>query len=368
MTSYIIGDIQGCYDEFMALLDQIDFNERSDSLWFVGDLVNRGPNSLGVLRFVKNLVQNNAHHALVLGNHDIHLLAIAAGAQKISAGDTLEAVLKAKDRDELVDWLRKRKFLHEENFLETGAPKEKAGVLPTASSLGETDLAAGTVFMPPKKYLMTHAGIYPFWTLDQAREYARELERLFASETYPECLNYLYGNEPAIWHENLKGFDRYRFLINAFTRMRYVSREGALELTQKESPMVLSDRVSDAETLRRACKINFVARGRNRVSASFGNAEKITGVPSWDPLQARRSVISSPLVETEIKKTDYLPWFDLVEDQKWDCEVIFGHWASLKGETHHPHIINIDTGCVWGGHLTAFRTSDGKRFIQPKKL
>ena len=201
MATYAIGDIQGCYSTFRRMLDGLSFDPARDRLWLVGDLVNRGPQSLAVLRFVKGL---GARAITVLGNHDLHLLVVAAGHVRQHAGDTLNAVLRAPDRDELLDWLRRRKLMH----------------------------AAG-------RYAMVHAGLLPQWTIAKALALAREVEAALQSDDYGEFLRHMYGNQPDRWREDLTGFDRLRAIINTFTRLRLCTTAGRMEFAHKGKPVGL---------------------------------------------------------------------------------------------------------------------------------
>ncbi len=195
MATYAIGDIQGCYDELRQLLDNVAFDASNDYLWFVGDLVNRGPRSLEVLRFVKEL---GDRAIVVLGNHDLNLLVVAAGVRKPHPEDTLDALLHAPDRDELLDWLRRQQLMH---------------------------VDAG--------YAMVHAGLLPQWNIAQALALAREAETALQGPDHGEFLRRMYGNEPAQWHDDLAGYDRLRIIINAMTRLRLCASDGRMEFTHK---------------------------------------------------------------------------------------------------------------------------------------
>lgn len=195
MATYAIGDIQGCYDEMRRLLDTVTFDPARDRLWLVGDLVNRGPRSLEVLRFVKAL---GDRAVTVLGNHDLNLLVVAAGVRKPHPEDTLDALLAAADRDELLDWLRRQRLMH---------------------------VDAG--------YAMVHAGLLPQWSIAQALALAREAETELQSANYEEFLRRMYGNEPALWQTGLTGYDRLRVIINAMTRLRLCTPDGLMEFTHK---------------------------------------------------------------------------------------------------------------------------------------
>lgn len=257
MAIYAIGDIQGCYDELLRLLDFIAFDDHSDQLWFAGDLVNRGPKSLETLRFIKDL-GNSA--VAVLGNHDMHLLAAASALPSANTKTALNQVLNAPDRDELIDWLRHRPlFHHDENFC------------------------------------LVHAGIPPQWTFHQTQEMAQEVQRALLGKSYKNLLKNMYGNKPDLWSPKLKEYARLRFIINCFTRMRYCNKEGRLDF-------------------------NF------------------TGSPGSQP-------------ET------LLPWFAVPNRKSLDMRIIFGHWSSLGYYEGH-NCYAIDTGCLWGGELTAIKLGE----------
>ncbi len=261
MAKYAIGDVQGCYTSLRRLLDKIRFNPGKDQLWLVGDLINRGPHSLAVLRFIKSL---GKHAVTVLGNHDLHLLVVASGHAHLHKGDTLDAILRAPDRDELLDWLRRQKMMHAD---------------------------AG--------YAMVHAGLLPQWTIAQALKLAHEVEAALRSDDYDTFLAAMYGNKPARWRDSLKGMNRLRVITNAFTRLRVCKTDGAMEFKHKALPVALP-------------------RG-------------------------------------------YMPWFNVPARRSRRTPVIFGHWAAL-GYCDEHNVIGIDTGCVWGGSLTALRLSDRKLF------
>lgn len=199
MPTYAIGDIQGCCDEFEVLLERIDFDPRRDRLWLVGDLVNRGPRSLDVLRLVRKL---GAAVTTVLGNHDLHLLAAAlTPSEQLKSKDTLGAIFAAPDRDELLDWLRRQPILHHD---------------------------------PSLNYTMIHAGLPPEWDFEQARACAAELEHaLQDDDAASELFAHMYGDLPDRWSSTLKGVDRLRFITNCFTRLRFVHRDGRLALKHK---------------------------------------------------------------------------------------------------------------------------------------
>lgn len=256
MATYAIGDLQGCYSEFRALLDHIGFDPTGDRLWLVGDLVNRGPDSLSVLRFVKAL---GDRAVTVLGNHDLHLLAIAAGNERAAKKSNLAEVLGAPDRDELLDWLRHRPLMHVDEH---------------------------------KRFSMIHAGLPPQWTIPEARAHAAELEAVLQGPNYKDFLNAMYGDQPDRWSEQLRGYDRLRFITNCFTRLRYCTAEGRLILDQK-----------------------------GPIGSQPDNA---------------------------------LPWFRVPGRASRDDRIVFGHWSTLGYSAGH-NVWSIDTGCLWGGRLTAVR-------------
>lgn len=264
MPTYAIGDVQGCFQSLQKLLEKIQFNPDTDTLWFTGDLVNRGPQSLEVLRFIKNLGDK---HRVVLGNHDLHLLGAACGVHPTLTEDSFADILLAEDKDELIEWLCHLPLLHEE--------------------LG---------------YVMTHAGLAPMWDLPTAKRLAKEVETVLQGEQRATFLREMYGNEPALWQESLRGWDRLRCITNYFTRMRFCDRSGGLELKTKG---------------------------------------KITE-----------------------KSQEKIPWFLLPNRVNADIKIIFGHWAALSGITDTPNTYALDTGCVWGYCLTAMRLEDEERLSQ----
>ena len=195
MATYAIGDVQGCYDELQALLERVGFNRTHDRLWFVGDLVNRGPKSLEVLRFVRDL-GNRA--VAVLGNHDLHLITRYEGIQKKRADETFDDVLSAPDARELVDWLRARPMMHVEG-----------------------------------SWAMVHAGLLPQWTIDSAFSLGKEVQAALRAPNYRDFLAKLYGSKPERWEESLSGWDRLRVIVNAMTRMRFCKQDGTMEFHAK---------------------------------------------------------------------------------------------------------------------------------------
>jgi bis(5'-nucleosyl)-tetraphosphatase (symmetrical) len=254
VTRYAIGDVQGCYEELRALIQRLNFSADRDRLWFVGDLVNRGPRSLEVLRFVRSLGENAV---VVLGNHDLHLLAVAFGSRRKRKSDTLDDVLNASDRDELLEWLITRPLAHLD---------------------------------PSRRDLMVHAGLVPQWSVETAVALARDVEAALRSEPRSVFDN-MYADEPNLWDEGLQGMDRLRFTINVLTRLRVCTPEGRVDLKMKGKP---------------------------------------SGAPA-----------------------PYRPWFDVDARRSRDARLVFGHWSAL-GLVNTASVVGLDTGCVWGGSLTAF--------------
>jgi len=197
LATYAVGDLQGCLDPLKALLERIDYAPTEDRLWFAGDVVNRGPQSLEALRFVRDLGDGTI---TVLGNHDLNLLAVAAGARKQHRKDTLAPILEAHDRDELLDWLRRRPVMHRD---------EELG------------------------FSLVHAGLPPQWDLEEAQARAKELELILRGDECGKFFTQMYGDEPAKWKDSLEGWDRTRFITNCFTRMRYCDAGGRLSLDDK---------------------------------------------------------------------------------------------------------------------------------------
>jgi len=195
MATYAIGDIQGCYDELRRLLDDVAFDPVRDRLWLVGDIVNRGPQSLAVLRFLRGL---GDRAVITLGNHDLNLLVVAAGVRKPHRSDTLDELLAAPDCGELLDWLRRQRLMHVENG-----------------------------------YAMVHAGLLPQWSIAQAQALAREVEAVLRGPDYGDFLRHMYGNHPVHWREGLTGYDRLRIVVNAMTRLRLCTAGGTMEFSHK---------------------------------------------------------------------------------------------------------------------------------------
>ena len=271
MATYIVGDIQGCFIELQALLTQVNFTKGEDTLYLAGDLVARGDDSLSTLRFVKSL-GNSAK--IVLGNHDLHLLAIHAGIRKAKVSDKLDELLNAPDLDELTHWLAQQ---------------------PLIQKIGTSDA------------YMSHAGCSPQWDLPTALQQAHDAQAKISSVNRLHWLKLMYGEQPNHWQNAKTEAEKFRYTINAFTRMRYCYADGSLEFNLKDSP--------------------------EEVAVSHKNTIQ--------------------------------PWFRLsntINNTPW----VFGHWASLMGECQHSNIYALDTGCVWGGHLTMLRWHDKKLFTQNK--
>jgi len=252
LATYAIGDVQGCYDELQELLERVGFDRAHDRLWFVGDLVNRGPKSLEVLRFVKDL---GDLAVVVLGNHDLHLITQFEGFERKRKDDTFDDVFGAADARGLVDWLRARPMMHAE-----------------------------------ENWALVHAGLLPQWTVPMALSLAKEVEAALRAPGYRDFLANMYGSKPAGWDDALAGWDRLRVIVNAMTRMRFCTPQGAMEFHS------------------------------NGVRPPAG----------------------------------YRPWYEARQDDR--C-VVFGHWSAL-GLTLGERFAGLDTGCVWGGALTALRLED----------
>ncbi len=261
MSTYAIGDIQGCLEPLQCLLRDVSFDPAKDTLWLAGDLINRGPDSLETLRYLYSI---RSSVVVVLGNHDLHLLALYHGLRKANKSDTLTAILQAPDAPVLLEWLRQQPLVHHD---------------------------------PQLGYAMVHAGIPPLWTLPQALAYSHEVETQLRGPQFMDYLASMYGNEPCVWQESLQGQDRLRLITNYFTRMRFCSAEGELELTTKE----------------------------NAAAAPQG----------------------------------FAPWFSFLQRKTRDQRILFGHWAALQGQTNSANAIALDTGCVWGGYLTALCLETG---------
>lgn len=265
MAIYFVGDIQGCYDELRALLAQVSFSPEKDQLWLAGDLVARGPDSLKTLRFIKSLGDSAK---VVLGNHDLHLLAIHAGIKKAKPSDFLDELLTADDINELMDWLAKQPLIQK---------------------------------LPNENVYMSHAGLPPHWSPEQAMEQAQLASNKLASELRKDWLEVMYGEDPKQWGLAESAVEKFRFTINSLTRMRFCQLDHALDFD---------------------CKLSL-----------------------------------------EQAPSNLKPWFELVK-QSENYDWIFGHWATLMGHCKAENIHALDTGCVWGGYLTLLRWSDKKMFTE----
>jgi len=267
MALYVIGDIQGCYDELRRLLDYLQFDDGQDELWLTGDLVNRGPQSLQVLRYLKQL----PNCVSVLGNHDLHLLAVAYADAPQSSSDTLTPILNAPDRDELLHWLRCHPLLYQ---------NEDASIT------------------------MVHAGISPQWTIAEAVIYAAEAEQHIRSDRFLGFLKNMYGNKPKRWMLDMDEDSRLRYITNSFTRMRYVDDEMKLCFKTKGSP-----------------------------------GSQAAGLHPWFSLRQQPRQLQEHSV------------------------IVFGHWSTL-GYYHDDCVIALDSGCLWGGALTAVKLDPKGKILQ----
>ncbi len=266
MARYAIGDVQGCAVELRALLRRIDFRSDRDRLWFVGDLVNRGPASAAVLRLVRALGDNAV---TVLGNHDLHLLALALGtATRPKRGDTLADVLDAADRDALIEWLLTRPLAHRD---------------------------------PEHPELLIHAGLLPQWDVAAVLSLAAEVAAVLRARPR-ELLDSLYGDTPDRWHDGLRGPERWRCVINALTRLRYCDARGVMDLSCKQAPADVSGAL--------------------------------------------------------------MPWFRVPGRASAGTPIVFGHWSTL-GFLDAGDVVSLDTGCVWGGSLTAWSLDERRRCSEP---
>jgi len=264
MATYAIGDIQGCYRELLCLLEQIEFDPEKDKLWLTGDLVNRGPESLSTLTFLYNIRDSVVS---VLGNHDLHLLAVAWGHVYQRGKDTFDDILDAPNCDTLLQWLREMPLVHHD---------------------------------PKLNCTLVHAGIPPMWSVQDALKKSREVEEVLQGKKFEKYLRNMYGDLPNKWSGDLSGKERWRLITNYFTRMRFCDADGRLELN---------------------CKL-----GPGSAPAGFS------------------------------------PWFKHKKRKTKDDSILFGHWASLEGKTGSDNLIALDTGCVWGRELSAYRIEDGKWF------
>ncbi len=270
MADYFVGDIQGCFSELQALLTQVCFNTANDKLYVAGDIVARGKQSLESLRFIKSL-GNSAQ--TVLGNHDLHLLAIAEGLKRAKKSDHLDDILTAPDKIDLIEWLAQQPLLTK---------------------------------LPHEQVYLSHAGISPQWSINDAINNAKFAEEKLQSKHRAVWLTKMYGEKPNNWLAVNNDEEKFRFIINAFARMRFCFHDKSLEFTTKSAPN---------------------AQSKNLLT----------------------------------------PWYELVQLPK-ECYWLFGHWASLMGQCSNPNIYALDTGCVWGKHLTLLRWQDKKIFTEKAHL
>ncbi|ERO63257.1 symmetrical bis(5'-nucleosyl)-tetraphosphatase [Pseudomonas piscis] len=264
MATYAVGDLQGCLEPLQCLLEQVAFDPTRDRLWLVGDLVNRGPQSLETLRYLHSIRESLV---CVLGNHDLHLLAAWRNIERLKKSDTLREILQAPDCEELLQWLRQQQLMH---YDET------------------------------RNVAMVHAGIAPQWSLKKALKYAAEVEQALRDDNlFEPFLDGMYGNDPAKWDSELKGVTRLRVITNYFTRMRFCTSEGKLDLKTKEG--------------------------------------------------------------LDTAPAGYAPWFSHKERKTRELKIIFGHWAALEGQCNEPGVFALDSGCVWGGSMTLMNVDTGLR-------
>lgn len=259
---YLVGDLQGCCKPLERLLQTIDFSPSRDQLYVLGDLVNRGPDSLGVLQRLRSL---EGAATCLLGNHDLHLLAVAHGVRKPHRSDTLDPILNAADREDWLNWLRQQNLA-----------------------------------VHAHGWLMVHAGVVPQWDAAQTVALAGEVEAMLRSPDVGAFLTTMYGNEPARWDERLQGVDRWRCVVNSLTRLRFCAADGTMEFATKEGA---------------------------------------GGAPEG-----------------------YMPWFEVPGRRTQGTPVAFGHWSTL-GLINRDDLLALDTGCIWGGHLTAVRVDGATREV-----
>ena len=269
MSTYVVGDVQGCYRELELLLTQISFGS-SDELWLLGDLINRGPDNTGVL----NLALDNPNIHAILGNHDLHFLAVAMGQQTAKRMDTLQDLLSGARLEEYINYLRGLPLLYQITNIHSGPFKD----------------------VP---LLLAHAGIPSIFSVSQALALAAEVEDCLQSTNCSSFLKAMYGNQPEVWNDALTGFDRLRVITNYFTRLRYCDQRGTMELNHK----------------------------------------------------------------ADLAPKGYARWFSFPRSD--ELSILFGHWAALNGKSDASFAVALDTGCVWGGSLTALRVEDNTLFSVP---
>ncbi|GBL06112.1 symmetrical bis(5'-nucleosyl)-tetraphosphatase [Glaciecola sp. KUL10] len=262
--NYVVGDIQGCLHGLQKLLKKVKFDPKHDKLWAVGDLVARGPSSLETLRYLKSM---GSSFETVLGNHDLHLIAIYHQVGRVKTNDLLDDLISAHDFEDLIKWLSSK---------------------PLAIRID-------------KQHLLSHAGLYPAWSFKQAIRHSNEVSDYLKSKKAIKFLKSMYGNEPSTWDDKIEGMERLRFITNAFTRMRFLNDKQGLDFKQKCHPS------------------------------------------------------NAPLLLT--------PWFKMKNTQlKKHHKVVFGHWASLSGDTHSSRFIALDTGYVWGKSMSMYCIENQKIF------
>lgn len=265
MAIYFIGDIQGCFSELTLLLNQVEFNQNKDELWVAGDMVARGTQSLETIKFLMSL---GTSAKVVLGNHDLHLLATYYKIKKVKEKDHLTSILNAPDVEKIMDWLATQPLIQK---------------------------------LPNEEVYMSHAGLSPQWSVNVALEHAQKAQKLISSKNRIKWLSQMYGELPNNWNNAKTQIEKFRYTINSLTRMRFCHSDGSLDFESKGTPA------------------------------------------------------STPKHLT--------PWFNF-DNNLNDIEWVFGHWAALMGSCSNPRAYALDTGCVWGNHLTLLRWSDKKVFIQ----
>ena len=267
--NYVIGDVQGCFEALKTLLKEIQFDSDQDFIWFAGDLIARGENSIGTIRFIKKLCERGAA-ATVLGNHDLNLLAVARGIKKAKEKDRIDDVIHALESDDLIEWLRQQPLC----------------------------------LFPNEQTILTHAGVPSIWDAEQTAQLAKEVEVVLSHENFDVLdtfLKEMYGTEPDVWSDDLKGNARLRCITNYLTRMRLSDENGRLEFSFKDA-------------------------------------------------------LDEPMPE------GFQPWFEFDSKTSKTHQIIFGHWAALQGKTITPQIQNVDGGAVWGHELIAYRLEDQQLF------
>ncbi|MEJ6475244.1 symmetrical bis(5'-nucleosyl)-tetraphosphatase [Pseudoalteromonas piscicida] len=264
MAKYAIGDLQGCFTPLMGLLDQVNFNPSQDHLYFVGDIIARGPDSLACLAF---LYQHADSVSVTLGNHDLHFLACLALGKAPNPKDKLDTLFASPKCQTYADFLQAQPL---------------------------------AIWLETQKTFISHAGIHPHWDVKQALQYARFAETIYQSENAPEFYANMYGAHPGLELNNLSEKDKFKAIVNVFTRMRFLDQNAELDLNNKSG-------LKDAGNL--------------------------------------------------------TPWFEFIPSNS-DVTFLFGHWAALEGQTNKNNIIALDTGCVWGGRMTMMNIDTGEKYQQ----